>query len=49
MTTRSLMIERTRCGWAVYLSGGTQLVRFHGIGARRRALRFAIRFAERRQ
>jgi hypothetical protein len=34
----------TKDGWAVYLTDGHELARFHGIGARRRALRYLARF-----
>jgi hypothetical protein len=41
MTALALLIGRIPHGWAVYLSNGQELVRYHGLGARRRALRFA--------
>ena len=41
MTALTLLIGRIPHGWAVYLSNGRELVRFHGLCAKRRALRFA--------
>jgi hypothetical protein len=43
MTAVALMIRPTENGWAVYLTSGRELARFHGIGARRRALRYMSR------
>ena len=40
MNARTLMLKRIHHGWAVVLSDGRELVRFRGLGARRRALRF---------
>ena len=35
-----LILKPIRHGWAVALTDGRELVRFHGLGARRRALRY---------
>ena len=40
MTAVALMIGPTRDGWAVYLTNGRELARYHGLGARWRALRY---------
>lgn len=45
MTALALMIGPTRDGWAVYLTDGRELARFHGLGARCRALRRARRYS----
>lgn len=45
MNALALMVAPTTCGWAVLLSNGTELARFRGIGARRRALRYLARLA----
>jgi hypothetical protein len=44
MTSLALVIGPTHDGWAVYLTNGRELARYHGIGAKRRALRFARRY-----
>ena len=36
----TLMLKRIHRGWAVALSDGRELVRFHGPCAKRRALRY---------
>jgi hypothetical protein len=46
MNVRSLMIKPIRHGWAVQLTDGLELARFHGPGARWRALRYLARAAE---
>ncbi len=43
MTALSMMIGPTSDGWAVYLTDGSVLARFHGIGAQWRARRFLVR------
>jgi hypothetical protein len=45
MTALALLIERVSDGWAVYLSNGVELVRYRGLFARQRALRFAAHYA----
>jgi hypothetical protein len=45
MTALALMVGPTRDGWAVFLTNGREIVRFRGIGARRRALRYLARAA----
>jgi hypothetical protein len=40
MKTLTLMLKHIRHGWAVTLSDGRELVRFTGLGARHRALRY---------
>jgi hypothetical protein len=45
MTALALLIGRIPRGWAVYLSNGVELVRYHGFGAKRRALRFASHYS----
>lgn len=35
-----LMLKRVHHGWAVVLTDGRELVRFHGLGAKRRALQY---------
>ena len=39
------MVAPTTDGWAVLVSNGTELARFRGVGARRRALRYVDRLA----
>ena len=45
MTALALLNDRIPDGWAVYLSNGVELARFHGFFAKRRALRFASHYA----
>ena len=45
MTALSLLIGRIPDGWAVYLSNGVELARYHGLFAKRRALRFASHYS----
>ena len=40
MYVLTLMLTRIHYGWAVALTDGRELVRFHGLGAKRRALRY---------
>jgi hypothetical protein len=40
MNALVLMLKHIRHGWAVTLSDGRELVRFTGLGAKRRALRY---------
>ena len=40
MKALALLLKPIRYGWAVTLSDGRELVRFKGLGARRRALRY---------
>jgi hypothetical protein len=40
MNALALMLKHIRHGWAVTLSDGRELVRFTGLGAKRRALRY---------
>jgi len=40
MNALTVMITPIRHGWAVRLSDGRELARFHGPGARRRATRY---------
>jgi len=37
------MLRPPRDGWGVYLTNGHELARYHGLGARWRALRFLAR------
>jgi hypothetical protein len=41
MNALSIMVRPVAYGWAVQLSNGQELVRFYGLGAQRRALRYA--------
>ena len=43
MTSLAYMIGPTSDGWAVYLTNGREVARYHGFGAKRRALRFLRR------
>jgi hypothetical protein len=43
MRALALLIGRTTDGWAVYLTDGREVARYHGIGAKRRALRHIAR------
>jgi hypothetical protein len=45
MTAEALMIGPTDDGWAVYLTNGQELARYHGIGSKRRALRYMRAYA----
>jgi hypothetical protein len=45
LTALALIIGPTPDGWAVYRTDGRKLARYHGIGAKRRALRFLRRFS----
>jgi hypothetical protein len=40
MNALAIMLTPIRHGWAVTLSNGSELVRFTGLGAKRRALRY---------
>ncbi len=40
MAALTLMLRPIPGGWAVYLSNGRELARYHGLGARWRALRY---------
>ena len=42
MNALALMLKPIRRGWAVTLTDGRELVRFTGLGARRRALRYLL-------
>jgi hypothetical protein len=42
MTSLAMMIGPTEDGWAVYLTNGTELARFKGLGARWRALHYLL-------
>ena len=44
MTALALTLKPIDHGWAVALSDGRELVRFVGLGAKRRALRYLDRF-----
>lgn len=44
MTALALTLKPIDRGWAVALSDGRELVRFIGLGARRRALRYLARY-----
>jgi hypothetical protein len=46
MNALSMMIRPTRHGWIVQLSDGRELARFHGPGARWRAMRYLRSAAE---
>ena len=43
MNTLAVMLKPIAHGWAVTLTDGHELVRFTGLGARRRALRYLAR------
>jgi hypothetical protein len=43
MTALAYIIGRTPSGWAVYLTDGREVARYHGIGAKQRALRYLRR------
>jgi hypothetical protein len=43
MNAIALMLKPINCGWAVAQSDGRELIRFTGLGARRRALRYLER------
>jgi len=49
MSALALMIGPTRDGWAVYLTNGSEIARYRGIWAKRRALRHATRFGHRKR
>jgi hypothetical protein len=40
VTALALMVGPTIDGWAVYLTNGREVIRYRGIWAKRRALRF---------
>jgi hypothetical protein len=40
MRTLALILQRIDYGWAIMLSDGREVIRFTGLGARRRALRY---------
>ena len=42
MKTLALMLKRIDRGWAVVLTDGREVIRFTGLGARRRALRYLV-------
>jgi hypothetical protein len=44
MTALALTLKPVDHGWAVALSDGRELVRFIGLGAKRRAIRYLARF-----
>lgn len=44
MNALALTLKPIDRGWAVALSDGRELVRFSGLGAKRRALRYLARF-----
>jgi hypothetical protein len=44
-----LILKPTPPGWAVYLTDGTELARFRGLGSRQRATRYLIRAAKARR
>jgi hypothetical protein len=44
MKALALMIRPTQHGWAVQLTDGRELARFHGPAAKWRALRYIARF-----
>ena len=43
MTALGLMIRPTGDGWGVYLTNGRELVRYRGIGSKRRAAQYLRR------
>ncbi|HTU87884.1 MAG TPA: hypothetical protein VMF57_20065 [Solirubrobacteraceae bacterium] len=45
MKALGLMLKPINLGWAVTLSDGRELIRFTGLGAKRRALRYLERLA----
>ena len=45
MTTLALTLKHMPDGWAVYLTNGRQVVRYRGLGARWRALRYLARMS----
>jgi hypothetical protein len=42
MNALAVMLKPINHGWAVTLTNGRELVRFTGLGARRRALRYLV-------
>jgi hypothetical protein len=46
MNALAVMVMPIAHGWAVRLSNGQELVRFHGLGAQRRALRYVARITQ---
>jgi hypothetical protein len=42
MNPLALMLKPINHGWAVTLTNGRELVRFTGLGAKRRALRYLV-------
>jgi hypothetical protein len=42
MKTLTLMLKRIDRGWAIMLTDGRELIRFTGLGSRRRALRYLL-------
>ena len=49
MKALGLMLKPIGFGWAVTLSDGRELVRFTGLGAKRRALRYLERLVSGRE
>jgi hypothetical protein len=45
MTALALTLRQTHNGWAVVLTNGREVVRFRGLGARERAVRYVRSFA----
>lgn len=41
MTSLGIVLRRTRGGWSVDLTDGRRIARFYGLGAARRAQRYA--------
>ena len=46
MNAQALILRPTRHGWAIDLTGGTELARFRGPGAHARALRYLARISK---
>jgi hypothetical protein len=42
MNPLALMLKRIDRGWAVTLTDGREVIRFTGLGAKRRALRYLV-------
>ena len=46
MKSQALILRRTPHGWAIDLTGGSELARFRGPGAHARALRYIARISK---
>lgn len=46
MSALALLVRPIANGWAVVLTNGQELVRYRGIGAKRRAIRYLVRYID---